>query len=211
MTEQVTLYTNPMSRGRMVRWMLEEIGQPYTTEWVAYGPQMKSSEFLAINPMGKVPAIRHGDVVVSETPAIITYLADVFPEAGRAPAPAARADYYRWMFFAAGPLEAACTNKALAVEVPEERKAFVGYGSLELVLDTLEQAIKAKPFLAGETFTTADLYIASHLGISMMFGHIDQRPAFTDYVERMTNRDAYRRAVAIDNAALEASKNQAAV
>src|SRR6266576_6243541 len=113
MTDELTFYTHPMSRGRVVRWMLEEIGQPYCTELLEYGTTMKAPAYLAINPMGKVPAIRHGDTVVTEAAAICAYLADAFPEAELAPAADERAPYYRWMFFAAGPLEMAVTNRAL--------------------------------------------------------------------------------------------------
>src|SRR4051812_49446412 len=131
MADEIVFYTNPMSRGRIVRWMLEELGEPYRTEILDYGPAMKSPSYRAINPMGKVPAIRHGDTVVTEAAAICAYLADAFPQAGLAPAPSSRArgPYYRWMFFAAGPLEAAVTNKSLDVAVPEGRKPMVGYGS----------------------------------------------------------------------------------
>ena len=105
MADELVLYTNPMSRGRVARWMLEEVGQPYKTEIVDYASTMKSPAYLAINPMGKVPALRHGDVVVTETPAICAYLADAFPQARLAPPPGhrLRAPYYRWLFFAAGP------------------------------------------------------------------------------------------------------------
>jgi glutathione S-transferase len=106
-------YTNPMSRGRIIRWMLEEVGEPYETHIIAYGPAMKAESYRKINPMGKVPAIRHGNTIVTECAAICAYLADAFPKAGLSPAPHLRGDYYRWMFFAAGPLEAAVTNRAL--------------------------------------------------------------------------------------------------
>ncbi|HBF31403.1 glutathione S-transferase family protein [Rhizobium sp.] len=206
MTEQVTLYTNPMSRGRMVRWMLEEIGQPYTTEWVAYGPEMKSPEFLAINPMGKVPAIRHGQHVVTETPAILAYLADAFPEAGLAPSLNNRAAYYRWLFLTAGPLEAAVINNTFGFVAPEEKRRMLGYGALDMMHDAIEAAIKAGPYIAGDTFTAADIYLASHLSFEINMCGIEKRPVFTDYIARMTDRDAFRRAAAIDNAAAEAAK-----
>src|SRR5919205_4677907 len=113
-----------MSRGRIVRWMLEEVGQPYRTELLDYASTMKAAEYRAINPMGKVPAISHGGTVVTEAAAICAYLADAFPQAGLAPAPGdrRRGPYYRWMFFAAGPLEAAASNKAMGFEVPPERR-----------------------------------------------------------------------------------------
>src|ERR1700694_1455942 len=131
MSDELVFYTNPMSRGRIVRWMLEEVGQPYRTELLDYATTMKAPEYLAINPMGKVPAIKHGDTVVTEAAAICAYLADAFPDAGLAPPAGSRlrGPYYRWFFFAAGPVEAAVTNKALKVEVGDEQRAFVGYGS----------------------------------------------------------------------------------
>ena len=115
MADELVLYTNPMSRGRIARWMLEEVGQPYRAEILEYAGSMKAPDYLAINPMGKVPALRHGDTIVTEAAAICAYLADVFPEAGLAPPPGSRlrGPYYRWLFFAAGPIEAANTNKAL--------------------------------------------------------------------------------------------------
>src|SRR4051794_32436191 len=131
MADELVFYTNPMSRGRIVRWMLEEVGAPYRTEVLDYGTTMKAPGYLAVNPMGKVPAIRHGDAVVTEAAAICAYLADAFPKAGLAPAPGERlrGPYYRWLFFGAGPIEAAATNKAMGFEVPPDRKPMAGYGS----------------------------------------------------------------------------------
>ncbi len=201
-TPELSFYTNPKSRGRIVRWMLEETGAPYTTEILEYGTSMKAAPYLAINPMGKVPAIRHGDTVVTECAAICAYLADAFPQAGLAPPPhsAARGPYYRWLFFAAGPLEAAWTNRALGVVVPPERSAMVGYGSFEQVLDTLEAAIGARTYLAGDRFSAADVYVGSQLGFGMQFGMIDKRPAFTRYWAGLEARPAKRRAEEIDGA-----------
>ncbi len=138
MPDKLVFYTNPMSRGRIARWMLEEIGQPYRTEIIEFGPAMKSPKYLAINPMGKVPAIRHGDTVVTETGAICAYLADAFPQAGLAPEPGSqdRGCYYRWMFFGAGPVDGAIVNKSLGFEPPAERQGMVGYGTLAYVLNT---------------------------------------------------------------------------
>src|SRR5665213_2068414 len=112
MADELVLYTNPMSRGRIARWMLEEIDQPYRTELLDYATTMKAPAYLAINPMGKVPAIRHGDTVVTEGAAICAYLADAFPQAGLAPPQGdrLRGPYYRWLFFTAGPVEAAISN-----------------------------------------------------------------------------------------------------
>lgn len=200
MSEELVFYTNPMSRGQIARWMLEEAGADYRTEVLQYGPEMKSEKFLAVNPMGKVPTIRHGDVVVTEAAAICAYLADAFPEAGLAPPPQERGAYYRWMFFAAGPLEAATINRALKFEVPPERESMIGYGTLEAVLDTLEGAVSASEHIAGANFSAADVYVGSHLSFAFQFGSLEKRPAFTDYWSRLENRPARLRAQEIDGA-----------
>jgi glutathione S-transferase len=200
MADELVLYTNPMSRGRIARWMLEEVGQPYKTEIIEYA-SMKSPEYLAINPMGKVPVVRHGDTIVTEAAAICAYLADVFPEAGLAPPPGShlRGPYYRWLFFAAGPVEAANTNKALNVVVPAERAAMVGYGSQERTLDALESQLKHSEYIAGDRFTAADVYVGSHIGFGMRFRAIDQRPAFERYWGLVGARPAAVRAWGIDS------------
>jgi glutathione S-transferase len=200
MADELVLYTNPMSRGRIARWMLEEVGQPYRAEILEFAG-MKSPEYLAINPMGKVPALRHGDMTVTEAAAICAYLADAFPEAGLAPPPGSRlrGPYYRWLFFAAGPLEAANTNKTLNVVVPAERSAMVGYGSQERALAALEDQLKRCEYIAGDRFTAADVYVGSHVGLGMMFGAIDRRPAFERYWGLVSARPAALRAREIDD------------
>jgi glutathione S-transferase len=202
MADELILYTNPMSRGRIARWMLEEVGQPYRTEVLDYASTMKGQAYLAINPMGKVPALRHGDAVVTETAAICAYLADAFPQAGLAPPPGhrSRAPYYRWLFFAAGPVEAASSNKALGVVVPAERERMMGYGNIALVLKTLEDAVSQGHYLAGDSFTAADLYVGSQIGFGMMFGMIEKRPAFEQYWQRLSSRPACIRARELDDA-----------
>jgi len=201
MTDELTFYTNPMSRGRVVRWMLEEVGQPYRTELLDYGTTMKAPAYLAINPMGKVPAIRHGDIVVTEGAAICAYLADAFPEARLAPLPGdrLRGPYYRWLFFAAGPLEAAVSNKAMGFVVPEERERMIGYGRLEQVIDALEAAVSRGEYLVGDSFTAADVYVGSHIDFGMQFGTIEKRPAFERYRQRLSARPAALRAKEIDD------------
>ena len=166
MADDLVFYTNPMSRGRIARWMLEEVGHPYHTELLDYATSMKSPAYLAINPMGKVPALRHGATVVTEAAAICAYLADAFPAAGLAPPPGspARGAYYRWLFFGAGPLEAAVTNKAMGFVVPEDRRAMAGYGSLDDVTETIEGALSKSDYLVGSSFTAADLYVGAQLG-----------------------------------------------
>ena len=198
----LTFYTNPMSRGRIVRWMLEEVGAPYETVVLDYGTTMKGADYLAVNPMGKVPAIKHGDAVVTEAAAICAYLADAFPDRALAPpvADPKRGPYYRWLFFAAGPVEAAVTNKALEVAFAPEKKAFVGYGSFEETIDNLERAIRPGPYICGEQFTAADVYVGSQIGWGMMFGSIDKRPAFVDYFGRLQARPAAIRARELDDA-----------
>lgn len=199
----LVFYTNPMSRGRIIRWMLEEVGQPYETKILAWETgAAKSPEYLAINPMGKVPAIVHSGVVVTECAAICAYLADAFPQANLAPAPGSkdRGSYYRWLFFGAGPIEQMASFAALKLEVPEDQRMMVGFGCAADVLKTLEGALKDREFLAGDSFTAADLYIASHLGWGMGFGTIEKRPVFEDYVARLTARPAAVRANQIDDA-----------
>ena len=198
MTGALEFYTNPMSRGQIVRWMLEEVGEPYETNILDYKSSMKGADYLAINPMGKVPALRHGGVVVTEVAAICAYLADAFPAAALAPPVGQRGDYYRWLFFAAGPVEAAFSNKAAGFEVPVERQAMFGYGTFELTIDTLEKAVAGKQFVAGDRFSAADLYVASEIGFMLQFGLLEPRPVFSDYVARTTDRPAYVRAKKID-------------
>lgn len=202
MTDELVFYTNPKSRGRIARWMLEEVGQPYRTEVLDYANSMKSPEYLAINPMGKVPAIRHGTAVVTETAAICAYLADAFPQARLAP-PAGdrqRAAYYRWMFFAAGPLEGAVTAKAMGFVTPPGREGTVGWGSFAAVMDALEQAVSGSEYIAGDRFSAADVYVGSHIGFGLMFNSIEKRPAFEHYWQRISSREASLRARAIDDA-----------
>ncbi len=191
-------YTNPMSRGQTVRWMLEELGEPYETEILDYGTTMKAEPYLSINPMGKVPAIVHNSRVVTEVAAIICYLADAYPEAGLAPDPQERADYYRWIFFCSGPIEAAFTTKAMGWEVPPERQAMAGFGNYETAMRTLERGLKGREFIAGNRFTAADLFVGAMVDFMLGFKLLEPKPAFTDYAKRMTDRDAYRRAQEID-------------
>jgi glutathione S-transferase len=202
MSDEIVFYTHPMSRGRMVRWMLEEVGQPYRTEIIEYGEVMKGPAYKTVNPMGKVPALRHGDQVVTETAAICAYLADAFPEAGLAPPHTSRlrAPYYRWLFFAAGPVEAATTNKALGFEIPEGRVRMAGYGSYALVMDTLETAVTGRTYLVGDTFSAADVYFGAQLAFSMQFGIMEKRPAFEHYVAGLRARPAAIRANELDDA-----------
>jgi glutathione S-transferase len=208
MADELVLYTNPRSRGRIVRWMLEEVGQPYRTEVLDYGTTMKAPAYLAVNPMGKVPALRHGDAAVTEAAAICAYLADTFPQAKLAPPPGdrLRAPYYRWLFFAAGPIEASVSNKALGFVVPPEREPSIGYGSFERVMKTLEDAVSSANYLVGDSFTAADVYLGSQIGFGLMFGTLEKRPAFERYWQRISARPAYARARELDDALMPKQK-----
>ena len=202
MTDELIFYTHPMSRGRIVRWMLEEIEQPYRTELLDYGTTMKAPAYLAVNPMGKVPAIRHGDTVVTEAAAICAYLADAFPETRLAPPPGdrLRGAYSRWLFFVAGPLEAAAANKIMGFAVPEERERMMGYGRFEHVMNALEAAVSRSEYLVGDRFTAADVYVGSHIDFGMQFGTLEKRSAFEQYWQRLSARPAALRAKQIDDA-----------
>ena len=201
MADELVFYTNPQSRGAIARWMLEEVGQPYRTELLGYGTTMKSPEYLAINPMGKVPAIVHRGRVVTEAAAICAYLADAFPEAGLAPPPGERDRYYRWMFFAAGPGEQAIVNRALGFVVPEGREMMAGYGSYDLMVETLAGAVKGRTYVASDRFTAADVYVGSQIGWGLAFGTLPAREEFTAYWAGLENRPARQRAHAADEAA----------
>jgi len=197
---ELIFYTNPMSRGQIVRWMLEEVGAPYEQRLLDYGTTMKDAAYRAINPMGKVPAIVHDGRIVTECAAICAYLADAFPDAKLAPPTAERAAYYRWLFFTAGPVEQAITAKHFGVEPDVDQQRMAGFGSLPAALDTLESAVAGKSFVAGDRFSAADVYVGSQIDWGLQFGTITPRPAFEAYVEPLRERAAYKRAKEIDGA-----------
>ena len=203
---ELVLYTNPMSRGRTARWMLEELGEPYRAELVAYGPALRAPEFLALNPMGKVPVLTHGRAVVSETAAICAYLAAAFPAAGLAPAPGTpeSAAYYRWLFFAAGPVEAGVLNNAMGLHVPADKEAMAGYGNFARLMDGLEAAVDKSMYITGDRFSAADVYVGAQVGFGLAFNSIEKRPAFAAYWSRLAQRPAQLRAAAADDALMPA-------
>jgi glutathione S-transferase len=194
----LTLYTNPMSRGRIARWMLEELGEPYETVVLEFGTTMKAPAFLAINPMGKVPTLKHGDTIVTESAAICAYLADAFSHKNLAPPLENRGAYYRWLFFAAGPMEAAVTNKSQGFV--SDKKQMLGYGTFEDTMNALEYGVDRTDYICGDQFTAADVYVGSQIGWGLMFGTIDKRPAFEAYVARLRARPAAQRANELDDA-----------
>lgn len=215
----MTFYTNPNSRGRIVRWMLEEVGCPYETVVLDYQPSSRTDKwggaalarpeaaslgderarfFSEINPIGKVPAIEHDGQTIAESAAICAYLAETFPAAGLAPMPGERANYYRWMFFAAGPVEQAVTNHRASFALASEQEFFFGYGSYERTVDQLEWAVRTHPFIAGDRFTAADVYVGSHIGWGLGLQTLPPSEAFLAYARQLATRDAYKRAVARD-------------
>lgn len=196
----LVLYTHPWSRGQIARWMVEETGAPYRQVILPFGPPMKTPDYLALNPMGKVPTLVHGAQVVSECAAICAYLADAFPAAQLAPPPAQRAAYYRWLFFAAGPLEAAVVDRKLGVQIEEAQQGMVGYGSYERVMDTLAGLLARAPYVGGPTFSAADLYLGAQIIWGLQFGTLPRRAEFEAYAARLTQRPAYQRAKALDTA-----------
>ena len=204
MSDDLIFYTNPMSRGRIVRWMLEEVGEPYQTEILDYATTLKSPEYLAVNPMGKVPAISHGGVVVTEAAAICAYLADAFPAKGLAPplGDKRRGPYFRWLFFGAGPVEQATSVRSLGIEIAPEQKRMMGFGDYADMLNGMESAISGRDYILGDEFSAADVYFGSQVGWGLQFGSIEKRPAFERYNERLQSRPAFKRASQIDDALL---------
>jgi glutathione S-transferase len=197
----LTLYTHPISSGRIARWMLEEIGVRYAVEVIDLDRDTRPPGFLAMNPIGKIPVLRHRDTIVSETAAICAYLADAFPLAGLAPAPdsPARGDYYRWLFFAAGPLDTASTLKSLGYGPPPMGDIRASWGSLDRVVAMLDTVLGQRDWLAGDRFSAADLYLGSLLDWAIRFGNVADRPVFERYLARVVDRPAYARAEALDN------------
>ena len=199
----LTFYTNPMSRGRIVRWMLEELDRPYETVVVGFEEEIRGPEYRALNPMAKVPTVRHGEVVVTECAAICAYLAEVFPAAGLSPPPGSpeRGAFLRWMFFGAGPVEAAVTNTSFGWDPQGPRQeARVGYGSLARVTDTLEALVSDREWILGETFSAVDVYLGSQIAWALMLDTMEKRPALAAYAARINARPAAVRAREIDDA-----------
>lgn len=199
---KMTFYTHPWSRGRIVRWMLEEVGADYEVVVKEFGGSIKAPDYLAINPMGKVPALVDGEIVVTEVAAICAYLAERFPEKKLAPpmGSPARGSYLRWMFFIAGPLEMASTAKAFNWRIDSENSQAVGCGTISDTINTMELAIKDSSYICGDQFTTVDLLAASYLGWEMQQKVIEERAAFREYVDRLQQRPAAVRANQLDDA-----------
>jgi glutathione S-transferase len=193
---KLTLYHAAPSRSSIARWMLEEIGEPYEIELLnlSAGDQQKP-DYLAINPMGKVPALRHGDVIITESAAICTYLAETFPKAGlNVPiGDPRRGIYLKWLFFGPGCVEPAMIDRA-APRKEEARRGMLGYGDFDTVMNVLAKAVEKGPWLLGEQFTTADVVIGANIRFGMMFKLIPERKEFFDYAARIAARPAAQRA-----------------
>lgn len=201
MTDTLTFYSHPHSRGRITRWMLEETGLRYDAVMLEYGTSMKSAQYLAINPMGKVPALVQGTTAITENAAICLHLADLAPAKALLPpvGSAERGECYRWVLFAAGPLEAFVTDLRHGTLAPPME---AGYGSAEDLIRTLETAVAGKHYLVGDGFTVADLYMAAFLSYFISMGQLEAKPVFTDYCARHLQRPASVRAGELDDALL---------
>lgn len=195
----LTLYTNPMSRGRIARWMLEELGEPYDTVVLPFGPGMNTPAYLALNPMGKVPTLVNDGHVITECAAICTWAAQAFPDRGLMAQDSA--SFYRWMFFAAGPLEAAVVDTSFGWKAPSPRdEGRLGYGSLDRVLRTLSGHLQQHPYIADDRFTAADVYVGAQVGWGLRFGTLPATEALTAYWARLKDRPAHLAATALDDA-----------
>lgn len=205
---EYTFFTNPMSRGQIARWALHEVDAEY--EQVLVDWKDKSADFLAANPMGKVPTLIHhaeeGDRVITEAAAICLYLAEMHSEAGLLPREEEIADYLRWTFFAAGPVEQSITSRALKFEPAPEQQQMAGWGSFDRTMDTLEGLLDSRPYVCGDRFTMADVYVGSSVDWGLNFGILPPREAFVAYAERIQARPRYKAAKAVDNKLIEELK-----
>lgn len=189
------LYSNAQSRGLVIEWLLIELGAEFEKIELAYHTEMKSESYLKINPFGKVPTLVDGDVVIYEMPAICAYLADKFFDQGLAPAldDPKRGLYFRWLFFAAGPWDAAMTDRALKVEITDEQKMHIGYGNFQDTHTALIQSLEqAQPYLCGEQFTVADVFVGSMLFWQLKMAEIESHPAIEKYLNSIKNRKNLR-------------------
>jgi glutathione S-transferase len=206
---EFTFYTVAMSRGQIARWALHEAGADYAQE--VFDWETRPDSFKAINPMNKVPTLVHHldgqDHVVTEAAAICHYLAETHPDAGLLPQPHEKAAYFRWLFFAAGPMEQAVIARAMEWNVPEGKSGMAGFGSLDLTLDAVDGWLADNDYAAGERFTMADVYFGSQFVWGLRFGSIPERPSFKAYVERLTAREKYTEALAIDDALIRAAQS----
>ncbi|UOO89856.1 glutathione S-transferase family protein [Vitreoscilla massiliensis] len=192
--EKIVLYTHPQSRGRNVVWMLEECGAEYECVVLNFGEDLKTPEYLAINPMGKLPALRYGDTVITEASAIIAFLADAFPQANLAPAlsDANRGAYYRWLFYTASSAEAALMEVAFQFPIQPAMRKTLGYGSMEQVIATIDGQLQQQPYLTGAHFQACDLLLAGLLMFASRSKALTPTAAMQDYLARIMARPAFQ-------------------
>jgi len=202
--QKLTLYTNPHSRGTNVRWMLEECGADYDTVGVAFGAEMKAPAYRAINPMGKVPALTHGDTILTETVAILTWLAERYPEKALIPEAGsdARGEYYRWLCFALH-LEYAAVDRMRAIENSAELRTAIGYGDFDTAFAVLKARLRGREYLIGDRFSALDLYYSGLLQWLIQRAQVlPAESVYLDYMNRHLARPAHQRAIALDEALL---------
>ena len=197
--EKIVLYTHPQARGRNVVWMLEECGAEYETVLMNFGEDLHSPAYLAVNPMGKLPALKYGDTVITEASAIITFLADLFPQALLAPAQVdgQRGEYYRWLFYTASSVEAALMEVAFQFPIQPAMRKSLGYGSMEQVIATLDRQLSKQSYLLGEHFQSCDLLLAGLLMFAIRTGTLSPTPNMQAYLARITERAAYQKMLQI--------------
>ncbi|WP_336986020.1 glutathione S-transferase family protein [Altererythrobacter aquiaggeris] len=200
-----TFFTHPMSRGQIARWALHEAGADYDTQLVDW--EAKPQSLFDANPMGKVPTLvhHHGDHVhvISEAAAICAYLGDTERGGALAPRDHERADYYRAMFFASGPVEQAVVAKSMAWEVPANREMMAGFGNYDRTVEMLAMLVSQADYVCGDRFTMADVYVGSQVDWGLQFSSLPTRPEFTAYAERLRGREAYKAAKSIDMKLIE--------
>ena len=194
---QYSLYYCPQTRCRTALWMLEELGVNYQLVPVNIRNEIESEAFASISPMRKVPALRVGDELITETAAICLYLADAHPNAGFAPGAneAGRASLLRWMFFGSAVVEPAAFDKASGRDAPS---GALGWGNWDRVTATLRQALEGRDHLVNDRFTAADVVLGATMGFLMNFNMMEKDPVFVSYVERLTSRPAFIKANDID-------------
>lgn len=206
------LYHAAPSRSSIVRWMLEEVGEPYEIKlFDLMKGENRQPDYMAVNPMGKVPALAHKGTVVTEAAAICAYLADEFPHA-RLNVPVGdpkRGTYFRWLFFGPSCIEPAITHRAFPRK-EEPRRGMLGYGDFETTMDVVAAAVEPGPWLLGDHFTAADVVVGSGLRWGTMFNLIPSRPEFDAYIARLNERPALQRAMAADQELMAEQEQKAA-
>ena len=199
--EKIILYTNPNSRGRIIRWLLEECGADYEVVPVPYGENgTKSADFLAVNPMGKLPAVKYGDAVITETAALVVFLAELFPEKNLIPAvgTAERGEFYRWLMFAMH-AEYAFMDKWHGIPETPERKRSIGYGSFDEVVATLTAFLRGKEYALGNHFTALDVYLSGLIALGIMWVQVlDMDSELGAFMKRHAARPAFAKSQALD-------------